>query len=72
MAANSSTMRRRARSTHSKREAIIVDLMAQAEGAGKALRVLSKVVADTMEEVHGRKFRVCIDHDTPMILIRLD
>jgi hypothetical protein len=51
-------------------DAVIASLMSEAKSAGKAIRVMAKCVADTMEEVHGQKFRVDVDHDVGFVLIR--
>jgi len=49
----------------------VADLAKRATENAAALRVLPKVLAETMEDIYGQKFRVDIDHETPLILIRL-
>jgi hypothetical protein len=72
MAAHSSTTRNRAHSTQSRHKAAVAELAATATSNATAIRVMSKVLRDIMEEIHGRPYRVDVSHDpsAPLILIR--
>jgi hypothetical protein len=52
-----------------RQDAIIASLMSEACSAVRAIRVTSKYLADLMEEIHGQKCRVHVDHDVGFILI---
>jgi len=69
MAARSNTTARVSRSTQSKQDEVIAGLMTDAKGKARTLRVLSKVLAETMEEIHGGKWVTNIDHEHRMIMI---
>lgn len=64
------TMRSGAHSTKSNE--IVAGLMAAADTSSSTIRVLSKVLSETMEEIHGRPYRVDVSHElnAPFIFIR--
>lgn len=47
------------------------DAKEKAQATEKIVRVLAGVIAVEMEEFHGVPFRVVIDHEVGMVLVRL-
>lgn len=58
------------RSKSAQRNAAFDALSAEAKGMAVTFRVLSSVLAENMEALHGKKFDVFIDHDSAFILIK--
>jgi len=53
------------------REQQFLDIALEGEAIATRIGLLATVLNEDMEQLHGQEFRVVIDHDTPLILIRL-
>lgn len=71
MAGARHTTRDDARSMKSKRDAAFAEMAKQGNSASRTIRVLSKVIAETLEEIHGKKARVDLDPLCEFVMIRL-
>jgi hypothetical protein len=58
------------KSVNPDRLAVFDEALDDALATEKAVRVMANVIADIMAEFHGFPFRVVIDHDAGVVMVR--